>query len=67
MRIAAAVPAAARRCRCPAPDGLYQVGKQLYEEPFWPVQHARTRWVLRDRATWRDLAGGALIPLVSLS
>ena len=50
----------------PRPDGLYQVGKQLYEEPFWPVQHARTRWVLRDRATWRDLAGGALIPLVSL-
>jgi signal transduction histidine kinase len=49
----------------PRPDGLYQVGKQLYEEPFWPVQHARTRWVLRDRATWRDLAGGGLIPLVS--
>lgn len=50
----------------PRPDGLYQVGKQLYDEPFWPVQHARSRWVLRDRATWRDLAGGALIPLVSL-
>ncbi|MFJ7211048.1 sensor histidine kinase [Amycolatopsis sp. NPDC098790] len=50
----------------PRPDGLFQVGKQLYEEPFWPVQHARTRWVLRDRATWRDFAGGALIPLVSL-
>lgn len=51
----------------PRPDGLYQVGKQLYEEPFWPVQQARTRWVLRDRATWRDLAGGGLIPLVSLA
>ncbi|WIY04391.1 histidine kinase [Amycolatopsis mongoliensis] len=50
----------------PRPDGLYQAGKQLYEEPFWPVQHARTRWVLHDRATWRDMAGGALIPLVSL-
>lgn len=49
----------------PRPDGLYQVGKQLHEEPFWPVQHARTRWVLRDRATWRDLAGGLLVPLVS--
>ncbi|MFI5583414.1 histidine kinase [Amycolatopsis sp. NPDC051758] len=51
----------------PRPDGLFQVGKQLYEEPFWPVQHARSRWILRDRATWRDLAGGGLIPLVSLA
>ncbi|MGW5715668.1 histidine kinase [Amycolatopsis sp. NPDC003865] len=49
----------------PRPDGLYQVGKQLYEEPFWPVQHARTRWVLRDRATWRDLAGAVLGTLFS--
>ncbi|WP_290052076.1 sensor histidine kinase [Amycolatopsis solani] len=51
----------------PRPDGLYQVGKQLYEEPYWPVQHARRRWILHDRATWRDLAGGSLIPLVSLA
>ena len=51
----------------PRPDGLFQVGKQLYEEPFWPVRHARSRWILRDRATWRDLAGGGLIPLVSLA
>ncbi|MFI5611297.1 histidine kinase [Amycolatopsis sp. NPDC051903] len=50
----------------PRPDGLYQVGKQLYDEPWWPVQRARTRWILRDRATWRDLAGGALIPPVAL-
>ncbi|MEV6619773.1 histidine kinase [Amycolatopsis sp. NPDC051106] len=50
----------------PRPDGLFQVGKRLYEEPFWPVQHARRRWVLRDRATWRDLAAGGLVPLVSL-
>jgi len=49
----------------PRPDGLYQVGKQLHEEPFWPVQHARMRWILRDRATWRDLAGGVLVSLVS--
>jgi signal transduction histidine kinase len=49
----------------PRADGLYQVGRQLYEEPFWPVQHARTRWVYRDRATWRDLAGSLLLPLVS--
>ncbi|QRP45999.1 histidine kinase [Amycolatopsis sp. FDAARGOS 1241] len=50
----------------PRPDGLYQVGKQLYDEPWWPVQRARTRWILHDRATWRDLAGGALIPVFSL-
>ncbi|MEV4051198.1 histidine kinase [Amycolatopsis sp. NPDC049688] len=49
----------------PRADGLYQVGRQLYEEPFWPVQHARTRWIYRDRATWRDLAGSLLVPLVS--
>ncbi|MEV7092997.1 histidine kinase [Amycolatopsis sp. NPDC051045] len=49
----------------PRADGLYQVGKQLHEEPFWPVQHARVRWILRDRATWRDLAGGVLVSLVS--
>ncbi|WP_086848669.1 sensor histidine kinase, partial [Amycolatopsis kentuckyensis] len=50
----------------PRADGLYQAGRQLYEELFWPVQHARTRWILRDRATWRDMAGGALSSLVSL-
>ncbi|MEU4669764.1 histidine kinase [Amycolatopsis sp. NPDC023774] len=50
----------------PRADGLYQFGKQLYDEPFWPLQRARTQWVLRDRATWRDLAGGALIPLACL-
>ncbi|RSM34757.1 sensor histidine kinase [Amycolatopsis balhimycina DSM 5908] len=50
----------------PRPDGLYQAGNHLYEEPFWPVQHARTRWVYRDRGTWRDLACGLLFPLVSL-
>ncbi|WP_103353789.1 histidine kinase [Amycolatopsis sp. CA-128772] len=50
----------------PRPDGLYQSCKQLYEEPFWPLQHARMLWILRDRATWRDLIGGVLIPLVSL-
>ncbi|MGW3960393.1 histidine kinase [Amycolatopsis sp. NPDC005003] len=50
----------------PRADGLYQVGRQLYEEPFWPVQQARMRWIMRDRATWRDIAGGALSTLVSL-
>ncbi|ADJ41868.1 two-component system histidine kinase [Amycolatopsis mediterranei S699] len=51
----------------PRADGLYQVGRQLHEEPFWPVQLARRRWILRDRATWRDIAGGGLSSLVSLA
>ena len=51
----------------PRADGLFRVGKQLYEEPWWPVQQARMRWVMRDRATWRDLAAGAANPLVSLA
>ncbi|MEU0530453.1 sensor histidine kinase [Amycolatopsis tolypomycina] len=51
----------------PRADGLYQVGRQLYEEMFWPLQNARTRWILGDRATWRDMAGGALSTLVSLA
>ncbi|QKV77069.1 histidine kinase [Amycolatopsis sp. Hca4] len=49
----------------PRADGLYQVGRQLYEEMFWPLQNARTRWILGDRATWRDMAGGVLSTLVS--
>ncbi|SDX34008.1 Histidine kinase [Amycolatopsis xylanica] len=49
------------------PDGLYQLGKQLYESPWWPALVNRMVWVQRDRATWRDLAAGVLIPLVSLA
>ncbi|WP_370945883.1 histidine kinase [Amycolatopsis sp. cg5] len=49
------------------PDGLYQLGKQLYESPWWPALYNRMVWVQRDRATWRDLAAGVLIPLVSLA
>jgi signal transduction histidine kinase len=50
----------------PRPDGLFQVGRQLYEEPWWPVQAARIRWVTRDRATWRDLAAALVNPPVFL-
>jgi signal transduction histidine kinase len=49
----------------PRADGLFQVGKQLYEEPWWPVQRARFRWIVRDPATWRDLAAAVLVPVVS--
>jgi signal transduction histidine kinase len=46
-------------------DGLYRAGNQLHEEPWWPMRRARMRWVVGDRATWRDLAAAALNPLVS--
>ncbi|UOZ09038.1 histidine kinase [Amycolatopsis sp. WQ 127309] len=49
----------------PRPDGLFQVGQQLYEEPWWPMQLSRTRWVLRDRATWRDVLAAVVLPLGS--
>ncbi|WP_329069835.1 sensor histidine kinase [Amycolatopsis sp. NBC_01480] len=49
----------------PRADGLFQVGKQLYEEPWWPVRRARFRWILRDPATWRDLLAAVLVPFVS--
>ncbi|WP_328645565.1 histidine kinase [Amycolatopsis sp. NBC_00348] len=49
----------------PRPDGLFQVGQQLYEEPWWPMQLSRTRWVLRDRATWRDVLAAVVLPLSS--
>ncbi|WP_328613282.1 histidine kinase [Amycolatopsis sp. NBC_00355] len=49
----------------PRPDGLFQVGNQLYEEPWWPMQLSRTRWVLRDRATWRDVLAAVVLPLGS--
>jgi signal transduction histidine kinase len=49
----------------PRADGLFQVGKQLYEEPWWPVRRTRFRWILRDPATWRDLAAAVLVPVVS--
>ncbi|MFD5243243.1 sensor domain-containing protein [Amycolatopsis sp. NPDC058340] len=41
----------------PRADGMYRHGRQLYDTPWWPARLARLRWALRDRATWRDLAG----------
>jgi signal transduction histidine kinase len=49
----------------PRPDGLYQIGKQLTEEPWWPARLGRFSWAIRDRATWRDVAAAVLNPLVS--
>lgn len=49
----------------PRGDGLYQFGKQLYEEPWWPMLRARIHWVLHDRATWRDIAAAVVLPVVT--
>jgi signal transduction histidine kinase len=46
-------------------DGLYQAGQQLHEQPWWPARISRMKWVIRDRATWRDLAAAGVNPLVS--
>jgi len=49
----------------PRGDGLYQFGKQLYTEPWWPMLRARIHWVLHDRATWRDMAAAVVLTVVS--
>jgi signal transduction histidine kinase len=48
----------------PRADGMYQSGRQLYDSPWWPARLARWRWVIRDWATWRDLAAAAVNTLV---
>ncbi|MGY6657059.1 sensor histidine kinase [Amycolatopsis sp. TRM77291] len=50
----------------PRPDGMYQYGRQLYDTPWWPARLARLRWVIRDRATWRDLAAAVVDSVVLL-
>ncbi|MBB4687192.1 sensor histidine kinase [Amycolatopsis jiangsuensis] len=46
-------------------DGYYQYGKRLYDQPWVPLRRSRAQWVLRDRATWRDMAAGLVLPVVS--
>ncbi|MFI7122406.1 sensor histidine kinase [Amycolatopsis sp. NPDC049868] len=50
----------------PRADGMYQYRRQLYDTPWWPARLGRWRWVLRDRATWRDMAGAAVNSVVLL-
>ncbi len=50
----------------PRPDGMYQYRRQLYDTPWWPARLGRLRWVMRDRATWRDLAGAVVNSVVLL-
>jgi signal transduction histidine kinase len=47
----------------PRADGLYQAGNLLHQQPWWPARISRMKWVIRDRATWRDLAAAVLNPL----
>ncbi|NUT36383.1 MAG: sensor histidine kinase, partial [Hamadaea sp.] len=46
------------------PDGLYQVGKSLYENERWARWHQRLRWLTTDPATWREVAWRGLDPFV---
>ncbi|MBB5854143.1 sensor histidine kinase [Amycolatopsis umgeniensis] len=50
----------------PRADGLYQYRRQLYDTPWWPARLGRWRWMMRDRATWRDLAGAVVNSVVLL-
>ncbi|KZB86382.1 sensor histidine kinase [Amycolatopsis regifaucium] len=50
----------------PRPDGLYQYRRQLYDTPWWPARRTRLRWVMRDRATWRDLLAAVVNSVVLL-
>ncbi|MEV6906395.1 sensor domain-containing protein [Amycolatopsis sp. NPDC051071] len=44
----------------PRADGMYQYRRQLYDTPWWPARLSRLRWVMRDVATWRDLAAAVV-------
>ncbi|WP_007023875.1 sensor histidine kinase [Saccharomonospora iraqiensis] len=47
----------------PRRDGLYLVGRTLFDSPAPVVRTQRYQWVLRDPATWRDLAWLAVQPV----
>ncbi|MCP3800748.1 sensor domain-containing protein [Allokutzneria sp. A3M-2-11 16] len=50
----------------PRPDGKYQAGRSLYRTAGPVIRYERWKWVMSDRATWRDLAWMALNTVVSL-
>ncbi|WP_243792989.1 histidine kinase [Saccharopolyspora gloriosae] len=49
----------------PTSDGLYRCGGRLTESPAPAIRHARYVNVLRDPATWRDLAWLGADPIVT--
>jgi signal transduction histidine kinase len=48
----------------PMADGWYRYHRTLYRTPRFPGWRARFAWLVRDPATWRDLAWLTLDPLV---
>jgi signal transduction histidine kinase len=46
----------------PQRDGWYREGRNLYKTPRMPAFNRRLNWLLRDSATWRDLAWLACYP-----
>jgi signal transduction histidine kinase len=48
----------------PMADGWYRYHRTLYRTPRFPAWRARFMWMLKDPATWRDLAWLTLDPLV---
>lgn len=50
----------------PRRDGLYEGGRTLYDSPHPVERLARYAWVMRDPATWRDLAWTAVQPLTAV-
>ncbi|MEU4214908.1 histidine kinase [Actinoplanes sp. NPDC026623] len=51
----------------PTDDGWYRYRRTLFRSPRLPAWLARLGWMLRDPATWRDLAWLGLDPLVKLA
>ncbi|GIJ60481.1 sensor histidine kinase [Virgisporangium aurantiacum] len=47
-------------------DGRYKVGRWLVDNRASALRHLRWDWVMRDRATWRDIAWAVTAPFVSL-
>ncbi|GAA0398730.1 hypothetical protein GCM10009530_58020 [Microbispora corallina] len=46
------------------PDGWYRDGRTLYKTPVVPAFNLRLNWLLKDPATWRDLAFLLTAPLL---
>ncbi|WP_233158026.1 sensor histidine kinase [Actinokineospora bangkokensis] len=48
----------------PRRDGLYQLGRTLFDSPAPVARAQRHQWALRDPATWRDLVWLAVQPVL---
>jgi hypothetical protein len=45
------------------PDGMYRVDNSLYKTEHWAYFMLRWKWLVEDRATWRDLLWMVLEPV----